>query len=156
MTSITPFLWFDNRAGEALDFYSTVFEHSTIIDVNRVGDPSSPDGGFMMGTIELENTKLILFNGGPFHAFNEAISLFVSCESQAEVDRLWGELCDGGEPGRCGWLKDRFGVSWQIVPTLLGELMGDPDPAKSKRVFEAMMKMDKLESSVLQTAYDGE
>jgi len=155
MTSITPFLWFDNRAGEALDFYSTVFEHSNIVDVNRVGDSSSPDGGFMMGTIELENTKMILFNGGPLHPFNEAISLFVSCESQGEVDRLWSELCDGGEPGRCGWLKDRFGVSWQIVPTVLGEMLGDPDPQKSGRVFDAMMQMDKLESGVLRAAYEG-
>ena len=154
MVQITPFLWFDGRAGQALDFYSTVFEHSSIVNVARYDDPAAPDGGFINGTIEIEGLRIIVFNGGPAFPFNEAISLFVSCETQDEVDRIWGELCDGGTPGQCGWLKDRFGVSWQVIPQLLGELLGDADRVKAGRVHEAMLKMVKIESATLLEAYN--
>ena len=114
-----------------------------------------PGGGFIIGTIRIENLEITILNGGPMFTLNEAFSLFVSCDTQDEVDYYWNALCDGGEPGRCGWLKDRFGVSWQIIPALLGELMGDADPQRSGRVRDAMMAMSKIESDQLRAAYEG-
>ena len=155
MTEITPFLWFNDGAGDALDFYSKVFERSEVVNVSKVDAPEMPGGGFIMGTLQIENLKIMVFNGGPAFTFNESISLFVSCDSQEEVDRYWSALLEGGEPGQCGWLKDRFGVSWQIIPSLLGELMSGSDPQGAGRVRDAMLKMTKIESAALQAAYDG-
>ena len=155
MPKITPFLWFNDGAGDALDFYSKVFERSEVIDVSKVDAPEMPGGGFIMGTIQIENLKIMVFNGGPMFKFNESFSLFVSCADQGEVDYYWNALVEGGEPGQCGWLKDRFGLSWQIIPSLLGELMGGPDHEGAGRVREAMLQMTKIESAVLQAAYDG-
>ena len=151
---ITPFLWFDDQAEDALDFYSKVFANSRVVNVSKGGDPSVA-GGFIIGSIKIENLLITVFNGGPAYTFNEAISLFVSCETQEEVDHLWSALGDGGTPGRCGWLKDRFGVSWQVIPTLLGTLMSDPDPAKASRVRDAMMQMSKIDGERLLVAYNG-
>ena len=154
MVNVAPFLWFDDDAEQALDFYASVFKNSEIVDVTRMDMPSMPNGGFIIGTIRLENLTITIMNGGPMFALNEAFSLVVSCQDQAEVDYYWSALVEGGQPSQCGWLKDRFGVSWQIIPTLLGELMGDPDPVKSGRVRDAMMTMSKIECDVLQAAYD--
>jgi predicted 3-demethylubiquinone-9 3-methyltransferase (glyoxalase superfamily) len=149
MTNVTPFLWFEDKAQEAMALYAEVFGVPI--------DPIDPAAPFQMGTLDLPGLTLMLFNGGPYFAFNEAVSLFVSVESQEEVDHLWdGLLAGGGEPSQCGWLKDRFGVSWQICPTALHRLMGDPDPAKAARVRDAMLKMVKLEIAGLQAAYDGD
>ena len=155
MVRLSPFLWFDYNAEEALAFYEGVFENSEIVSVTSINEPSMPGGGFIIGTIRIENLEITILNGGPMFTLNEAFSLFVSCDTQSEVDYYWNALCDGGEPGRCGWLKDRFGVSWQIIPTLLGELMGDADQEKAGRVRGAMMAMTKIECAVLQAAYDG-
>lgn len=155
MTEITPFLWFNDGAGDALDFYSQVFENSEVINVSRFDAPQMPGGGFIMGTLQIENLKIMVFNGGPAFAFNPAISLFVSCDDQEEVDYYWNALIEGGEPGQCGWLKDRFGLSWQIIPSLLGTLMSGPDPEGAGRVRDAMLQMTKIESAALQAAYDG-
>jgi predicted 3-demethylubiquinone-9 3-methyltransferase (glyoxalase superfamily) len=151
MKRITPFLWFDNQAEEAINFYVSVFPNSRIVSVNRTGD----GGPVMSATFELEGQEFMALNGGPLYSFTEAISLFVSCENQPEVDELWAKLTDGGQPSRCGWLKDKYGLSWQIIPTALGELMGDKDPEKARRVLEAMLKMDKIDVKALQAAYDG-
>jgi len=145
MKKITPFLWFDTQAEEAMNFYLSVFKNSKVLSVS----PASVN-------FELEGQEFIGFNAGPDFKFNEAISMFVDCQTQEEVDELWTKLTsDGGEEGRCGWLKDKFGLSWQIVPKQLGELLGDPDPEKSKRVMEAMLKMRKIIVADLQKAYDG-
>ena len=151
---LTPFLWFDDNAEEALAFYAGVFENSEIVSVTSNDEPSMPNGGFIIGTIRIENLEITILNGGPMFTLNEAFSLFVSCERKMRSTTL-GALCDGGEPGRCGWLKDRFGVSWQIIPALLGELMGDADPQRSGRVRDAMMTMSKIESDQLRAAYEG-
>jgi predicted 3-demethylubiquinone-9 3-methyltransferase (glyoxalase superfamily) len=151
MKRITPFLWFDNQAEEAINFYVSVFPNSRIVSVNRTGD----GGPVMSATFELEGQEFMALNGGPLYSFTEGISLFVSCENQQEVDELWAKLTDGGQPSRCGWLKDKYGLSWQIIPTALGELMGDKDPEKARRVLEAMLKMDKIDVKALQAAYDG-
>ena len=155
MTEITPFLWFNDGAGDALDFYTKVFERSEVINVTKVDAPEMSGGGFIMGTLQIENLKIILFNGGPAFTFNESLSLFVSCDDQEEVDYYWSALVEGGEPGQCGWLKDRFGLSWQIIPSLLGTLMSGPDHAGAGRVRDAMLQMTKIESAALQAAYDG-
>lgn len=145
MKKITPFLWFDTQAEEAMNFYCSVFKNSKVLSVS----PASVN-------FELEGQEFIGFNAGPEFKFNEAISMFVDCQTQEEVDELWTKLTsDGGEEGRCGWLKDKFGLSWQIVPKQLGELLGDPDPEKSKRVMEAMLKMRRIIVADLQKAYDG-
>lgn len=156
MQKITPFLWFNDNAEAAMNFYSTVFKNSKIINANRAiaGGPWA-EGTIMTGTIELEGQQYMVMNGGPHFKFNEAISLFVNCETQEEVDELWEKLSEGGERSRCGWLKDKFGLSWQIIPTKLGELMYDKDPAKAKAVLAAMMKMDKIIIKDIQAAYDG-
>ena len=151
MPSITPFLWFDSQAEEAMNFYASVFPRSKVTSVNRA------NGKAMSVTFELEGQKFMALNGGPHHTFNESISLFVACETQEEIDDLWAKLtADGGEPGRCGWLKDKFGLSWQIVPTTLGRMLNDKDAGKSKRVMNAMLQMGKLDLVLLQQAYSGE
>ena len=157
MQKITPFLWFDNNAEEAVNFYTSIFKNSKILNVSRYGEGSpGPLGTVMTATFQLSGQEFTALNGGPIFTFTEAISFFVNCESQEEVDELWEKLSEGGEKGRCGWLKDKFGLSWQIVPSVLGELMGDKDPEKAKRVVEAMLKMDKIDIKLLQQAYLGQ
>jgi len=141
---ITPFLWFDSQAQEAAAFYTSVFKHSRIIASNP-----------MSATFELAGVEFMALNGGPQFKFTPAISFFVKCETQAEIDYHWEKLCAGGEPGRCGWLKDKFGVSWQIVPPVLGQLLGDKDPAKARRVADAMLQMSKLDINQLKAAAEG-
>ena len=156
MQKITPFLWFDGKAEEAMHFYTSIFENSKILSTHRYGDGGpGPKGSVMSATLQLEGQELTLFNGGPHFRFTEAISFFVSCETQAEVDAYWEKLSAGGEPGRCGWLKDKFGVSWQIVPVGLGRMLYDPDPAKARRATEAMLKMNKLDIATLERAQAG-
>jgi predicted 3-demethylubiquinone-9 3-methyltransferase (glyoxalase superfamily) len=151
MSKITPFLWFDNNADQAIQFYQSVFSNFQTISASR-----AENGQLFTATIEIEGQQLMLLNGGPEYKFTEAISLFVTCEDQAEVDNFWTKLtADGGQPGQCGWLKDKFGLSWQIVPKQLGELMGDPNPAKSQAVVQAMLKMTKIIVADLQKAHDG-
>ena len=151
MQTITPFLWFDNNLEEALAFYTAIFKDSEILNFNRAG----PDGPVFTATFRLNGQTFMALNGGPMYRFTEALSLFVSVETQAEVDHLWDSLSAGGELQQCGWLKDKFGLSWQIVPTALGELMGDPDPAKSQRVMQAMLKMVKIDIQGLRDAHAG-
>jgi predicted 3-demethylubiquinone-9 3-methyltransferase (glyoxalase superfamily) len=153
---ITPFLWFDGSAEEAMKFYASIFKNSKIGTVSRYGDAGpGPKGSVMSGTFELEGQKFMALNGGPMFKFTPAISFFVNCETQQEVDELWEKLSAGGEKSRCGWLKDKFGVSWQIIPSVLGELLGDKDPEKSKRVMQAMLQMDKIDIAGLKQAYAG-
>ena len=153
---ITTFLWFDNNAEEAMNFYVTIFKNSKILGVTRYGDAGpGPKGTVMTGTFQLEGQQFMALNGGPHFKFTEAISLFVNCDTQEEVDDLWKKLtAGGGAPSQCGWLKDKFGLSWQIIPSALMELMGDKDPARSKRVMEAMLQMTKIDINKLMQAYD--
>jgi predicted 3-demethylubiquinone-9 3-methyltransferase (glyoxalase superfamily) len=148
-------LWFNMQAEEAARFYTSTFPNSRINETARYPD-AVPDlaGKVLTVTFELNGQEFMALNGGPEFAFTEAISIVVPCETQAEVDHLWSRLTDGGEESMCGWLKDRFGVSWQIVPTALGEMMSDPDPRKAGRVTEAMLKMRKLDVAVLRQAYE--
>jgi predicted 3-demethylubiquinone-9 3-methyltransferase (glyoxalase superfamily) len=157
MSKITPFLWFDNQAEEAMNFYVSLFNNSKIVNINRYGEGAPvPAGTVMSATFELDGQTVQALNGGPQFKFNEAISFFVSCENQEEVDKYWNVLtANGGEEGPCGWLKDKFGLSWQIVPTALGEMLGDPDPDKSQRTMEAMLKMKKIDVPTLRQAYNG-
>jgi predicted 3-demethylubiquinone-9 3-methyltransferase (glyoxalase superfamily) len=153
MQKITPFLWFDTEGEEAARFYTSVFPNSRIVEVAHYGSAGPrPEGMVMTVTFELDGQTFVALNGGPEFTFNEAISFEVSCESQEEVDSYWSTLSMGGEEGPCGWLKDRFGVSWQIVPTRLTELLLDPDREKSQRVMEAMLKMKKIEIDELEQA----
>jgi len=155
MQKITPFLWFDNQAEEAAKLYTSIFKNSKVTEVVRYGDAGpGPQGSVMTVGFELDGQEFVALNGGPVFKFTEAISFVVNCTSQEEVDELWEKLTEGGEEGVCGWLKDRFGVSWQIVPTVLVELLNDPDPEKSKRVNEAMLKMKKIDIKALQEAYE--
>jgi predicted 3-demethylubiquinone-9 3-methyltransferase (glyoxalase superfamily) len=147
---ITPFLWFDNNAEEAMRFYTSIFKDSTIKNVHRIGDQ------LLTGTFELNGQEFMVLNGGPRYKFTEAVSLFVKCETQEEVDAYWDKLVEGGQEQPCGWLKDRFGLSWQIIPNALGELLGDKDPARAKRVLDAMLKMKKIEVAKLRAAYEGD
>ncbi len=151
MLTITPFLWFDTQAEDAMNFYASIFPRSKVLSVNRV------QGRVMSVEFELEGQKFMGLNAGPHHTFNEAVSFFVGCETQREIDDLWTKLtADGGAPGQCGWLKDRFGLSWQIIPNALGRLMGDGgDPARSQRVVDVLMRSTKLDVDQLQRAYDG-
>jgi predicted 3-demethylubiquinone-9 3-methyltransferase (glyoxalase superfamily) len=152
---ITPFLWFDRNAEDAARFYTSVFENSKIVSLSRYGDAGpGPQGSVMVVVFELAGQRFMALNGGPQFKFTEAVSFLVDCETQHEVDELWLRLSEGGATGRCGWLKDKFGLSWQIVPTALGKMMADKDPAKSRRVMEAMLQMDKLDVTRLQQAYD--
>ncbi len=148
MPKITPFLMFNGRLGEAVDFYSSIFKDSKITSTNGGG------GKVMSATFELGGQKFLAYDGGPHFKFSEAISLFVSVETQEEVDEYWEKLSAGGEKSRCGWLKDQFGVSWQVIPTALMQLMSGPDPVKSQRVVQAMMQMSKIVIADLQAAYD--
>ncbi len=153
---ITPFLWFDQQAEEAANFYVSLFKNSKIVQVTRYGEAGpGPAGSAMIVEFQLEGLAFIALNGGPHFRFNEAISLSVDCQSQAEVDELWEKLSAGGSPGQCAWLKDKYGLSWQIVPNILPKLLGDPDAAKSTRVMRAMMQMTKIDIQTLQRAYDG-
>jgi len=155
MQKITPFLWFDDQAEEAINLYVSVFKNSKILSMSRYGEAGpGPAGKVMTATFQLEGQEFMALNGGPDHEFTEAISLFVDCKIQEEVDELWEKLSEGGEQGPCGWLKDRFGLSWQIVPSILGELMGDPDPVKSQRVMQALLQMSKIDIAGLQRAYE--
>ena len=157
MQKITPFLWFDGKAEEAMNFYVSIFKNSKVVKVPRCGDAGpGPKGSVMSATFQLEGQDFFALNGGPHFTFTPAISLFVNCETQAEVDELWQKLSDGGKEERCGWLKDRFGLSWQIIPSALGKLMNDPDPQKARRVMMAMLQMGKIDIAGLQRAYDGE
>lgn len=152
---ITPFLWFDTQAEEAVRFYTSVFPKSRIGTVARYGDAGpGPAGSVMTIQFQLNGLEFIALNGGPMFKFTEAVSFVVNCESPEEVDTYWDRLCEGGAPSQCGWLKDRYGLWWQIVPTLLGKLLSDPDPVKAQRVMQAMLKMQKLDCRVLQQAYD--
>ena len=155
MQKIAPFLWFDGKAEEAMNFYTSIFKNSKIGNVMRYGDAGpGPKGSVMSVTFEIEGQEFIALNGGPMFTFSPAISFFVKCETQEEVDALWTKLSAGGQTQQCGWLKDKFGVSWQIVPAVLGAMLQDKDPEKSKRVMEAMMKMVKLDIRLLKRAYD--
>jgi predicted 3-demethylubiquinone-9 3-methyltransferase (glyoxalase superfamily) len=152
---ITPFLWFDDKAEEAMNFYVSIFPNSKILSVTRYGEGGpGPKGTVMIAAFELDGQKFTALNGGPQFTFTEAISFYVDCKTQQEVDELWEKLSEGGEKGRCGWLKDKYGLSWQIVPTVLGELMRDKDPEKSQRVMKAMLKMNKIDIKILKQAYD--
>ena len=150
MQKITPFLWFDGQAEEAMNFYVSIFKNSRIVSVSR-----GPDGAVFHTTFELDGQRFQALNGGPKFKFTEAVSLYVDCATQAEVDELWEKLSKGGEIQMCGWLMDKFGLSWQIIPSALGRLMGDKDPAKAGRVMQAMLQMKKIDVAKLQQAYDG-
>ncbi|NJN44193.1 MAG: VOC family protein [Anaerolineae bacterium] len=152
MKKITPFLWFDTQAEEAMKFYVSLFKNSKVNNISH-----SPDGNVFMVSFELDGQEFMGLNAGPHFKFNEAISMFVNCEDQAEVDYFWNNLtADGGEESMCGWLKDKYGLSWQIVPKQLGELMGDPDPDKAKRVMDAMLQMRKIDIQKLEDARNQE
>jgi predicted 3-demethylubiquinone-9 3-methyltransferase (glyoxalase superfamily) len=152
---ITPFLWFDNQAEEAIKFYTSVFKNSKIESINRYQD-GPMKGKVLTGVFQLEGQRFMALDGGPQFEFTEAISFYVNCSSQEEVDYLWDKLLDGGEEQMCGWLKDKYGVAWQIIPAALPELLNDPDPAKSQRVMEAMLQMKKIEVPKLKEAYEQE
>ena len=158
MQKISPFLWYDHQAEEAMNLYVSLFKHAKVLNVTRYGDAGpGPKGSVMTANFELEGQKFTALNGGPQFKFTEAISFVVNCETQEEVDYLWEKLtADGGQESRCGWLKDKFGLSWQIVPTILSELFQDKDPEKSKRVMQAMLQMKKMDIAKLKQAYDGE
>ncbi len=156
MPKITPFLWFDNQAEEAANFYVSIFKNSKIVKVNRYGEAGpGPKGSAMTVVFQLDGQDFIALNGGPHFKFTEAISFSVDCKTQQEVDTYWEKLSEGGQQVQCGWLKDKYGLSWQIVPSALGELLGDPDPQKSKRVMEAMLKMKKIDIEGLKRASAG-
>lgn len=157
MQKITPCLWFDNNAEEAVSHYCAIFKNAGIGRVLRCGESGpGPKGSVLTMTFQLEGQQFIALNGGPIFKFNEAISLSVDCKTQEEVDELWEKLSDGGQKNRCGWLKDKFGLSWQIVPSALVEMLQDNDPAKSARVMAAMMQMTKIDIETLKRAYKGE
>ena len=152
---ITPFLWFDDKAEEAVNFYTSIFKDSEIGGISRYGEEGpGPAGTVMVATFTLDGQEFMALNGGPEFKFTEAISFLVNCETQDEVDELWEKLSDGGEEGQCGWLKDRYGLSWQIVPTALGEMLQDKDPEKAKRVMKAMLQMGKIDIAALKRAYE--
>jgi predicted 3-demethylubiquinone-9 3-methyltransferase (glyoxalase superfamily) len=151
---ITTFLWFDGKAEEAANHYTSIFKNSKILDVSRYGDAGpGPKGTVMTVKFQLEGQEFIALNGGPEFRFTEAISLLVDCDTQKEVDELWSKLGAGGQEGPCGWLKDKFGLSWQVIPSALFKLVQDPDPKKSKRVMEAMFQMRKIDIARLEQAY---
>jgi predicted 3-demethylubiquinone-9 3-methyltransferase (glyoxalase superfamily) len=157
MQKITPFLWFDDKAEEAMNFYTSIFKNSKVSSVTRYGEAGpGPKGTVMTAAFRLDGQEFIALNAGPRFKFTEAISFVVNCETQEEVDEFWEKLSEGGEKSRCGWLKDKYGLSWQVVPTVLEELYGGKDPEKSKRVIQAMLQMDKLDIRTLKQAYDGQ
>jgi predicted 3-demethylubiquinone-9 3-methyltransferase (glyoxalase superfamily) len=154
MQKIMPFLWFDDKAEEAMKFYASIFKNSKIGSITRYGQGGpGPKGAVMSCTFQLEGQEFMALNGGPQFTFSPAISFFVNCETQEEVDELWEKLSSGGKKERCGWLKDKYGLSWQIIPTTLGNLLSDPDTEKSNRVMKAMLQMDKIDIARLQQAY---
>jgi len=159
MQTITPCLWFDDKAEEAVNFYTSILKHSRIKGITRYGEAGAevsgrPKGTVMTVTFQLDGQEFLALNGGPHFTFSPAISFIVNCETQQEVDELWEKLSEGGERQRCGWLKDKYGVSWQIVPTVLGEMLQDKDAEKSAKVMEALLKMDKLNIKTLKQAYE--
>jgi predicted 3-demethylubiquinone-9 3-methyltransferase (glyoxalase superfamily) len=155
MQKITTFLWFDDKAEEAMNFYVSIFKNSKVLSVRRYGDAGpGPKGTVMTATFQLDGQNFMALNGGPLFTFSPAISLYVNCETQDEVDDLWDKLSDGGKKERCGWLKDKFGLSWQIIPSALGEMLGDKDPERAKRVMQAMLQMDKIDINVLKRGCD--
>jgi predicted 3-demethylubiquinone-9 3-methyltransferase (glyoxalase superfamily) len=156
MQKITPFLWFDGKAEEAMNFYVSIFKNSKVLSVNRYGEEGQgPKGAVMSAKFQLDGQEFFALNGGPQFSFTPAISFFVDCETQPEVDELWEKLSKGGEKQRCGWLTDKFGLSWQIIPSVLGELLQDKDDEKSERVWRAMLQMDKIDIKGLKQAYEG-
>ena len=156
MQKITPFLWFDGKAEEAMNFYVSIFKNSKVVRVSRYGDAGpGPKGTVMSATFQLEGQEFFALNGGPQFTFSPAVSFFVNCETQQEVDELWGKLSDGGEQEQCGWLRDKYGLSWQIIPSVLGRMLQDKDPAKAQRVMQAMLQMKKIDIAKLRAAYDG-
>lgn len=160
MQKITPFLWFDDKAEEAASFYVSIFANSKILNVTRYTGEAAKASGKPAGTVmtvafQLDGQEFMALNGGPIFKFTEAISLSVSCKTQRELDQLWEKLSAGGEKGRCGWLKDKYGLSWQIVPAILGEMLQDPEASKSKRVVAALLTMDKIDIATLRRAHDG-
>jgi len=153
MPTITPFLWFDDQAEEAMNFYTSIFKDSRVGSITRYGDAGpGPKGSVMSATFRLNGQDFMALNGGPHFTFTPAISFFVSCETQEEVDELWEKLSEGGATQRCGWLTDKFGLSWQIIPSVLGELLGDQDAAKAQRAMQAMLQMDKIDINALKQA----
>jgi predicted 3-demethylubiquinone-9 3-methyltransferase (glyoxalase superfamily) len=155
MNKITPFLWFDDKAEEAMNFYMSIFKDSKVLNITRYGkDAPYPEGTAFVVSFLLSGQEFMAVNAGPEFKFTEAISLYVDCESQQEVDELWDRLSEGGEKSRCGWLKDRYGLSWQIIPTILGELVNDKDVEKARRVTQAMLEMDKIDIDGLKRAYE--
>lgn len=155
MQKITPFLWFDNNAEEAANFYVSIFKNSKILNFTRNGDAGpGPKGAVMIAEFQLDGQKFVALNGGPHFKFTEAISLVVNCETQQEVDEFWEKLSAGGSEGQCGWLKDKYGLSWQIVPTVLTELAKDKDAQKANRVMQAMLQMKKIDIAALKQAYE--
>lgn len=156
MQKITPFLWFDYQAEEAVNFYTGIFANSKILDIGRYGEAGpGPAGSVMTVSFQIEGQQFVALNGGPVFNFTPAISFVVDCRTQEEVDRLWERLsAGGGETGQCGWLTDRYGISWQVVPTRLAELASDPDPAKANRVMQAMLTMTRIDIEALEAAYD--
>lgn len=155
MQKITPFLWFDNQAEEAMNFYTSIFKNSKTGRITRYGEGAPvPAGAIISASFQLDGQDFIALNGGPMFTFSPAISFFVDCESQEEVDELWEKLSEDGEKQKCGWLKGKYGVSWQIIPSALGRVMGDSDPAKASRVMQAMLQMDKIDIKSLEQAYE--
>ncbi len=155
MQKITPFLWFDNNAEEAMNFYVSVFRNSEVVSVSRNGEAGpGAEGTVMVATFRLDGQEFMVLNGGPQFTFSEAISFLIDCGSQEEVDYYWEKLSEGGETSQCGWLKDKFGLSWQVVPTVLGEMIQDKDPEKANRVVQAMLQMSKIDIAKLKEAYD--
>ena len=161
MQEITPFLWFDDKAEEAANFYVSLFKNSKVANIARYDEAGAkasgrPVGSVMVVDFQLEGQEFAALNGGPIFKFTEAVSFVVNCETQEEVDRFWEKLSEGGEEVQCGWLKDKYGLSWQVVPTVLTEMLKDKDPAKAKRVMEAMLQMKKIDIQTLKQAYDGQ
>jgi predicted 3-demethylubiquinone-9 3-methyltransferase (glyoxalase superfamily) len=157
MQKITPFLWFNDKAEEAVNFYTSIFKNSKAVGISRYGDAGpGPKGSVMVAKFQIEGQEFIALNGGPQFTFSPAISFVVNCKTQEEVDELWEKLSAGGQKSQCGWLTDKYGLSWQIVPTILGELMQDKDPEKSNRVMKAMLQMTKLDIAALRRAYEQE
>lgn len=155
MQKITPFLWFDGNAEEAVTFYTSTLKNSRIVNMSRYGEGApAPKGTVISATFILEGQEFMALNGGPMFTFSPAISFFVKCDTQEEIDTLWEKLSAGGKKERCGWLKDKFGVSWQIIPPVLGEMLQDKDPQRAQRVMQAMMQMDKIDIQKLKQAYD--
>jgi predicted 3-demethylubiquinone-9 3-methyltransferase (glyoxalase superfamily) len=155
MQKITPFLWFDGNAEEAMNFYVSIFKNSKVVSVRRYGDAGpGPKGSVMTATFQIEGQEFYALNGGPVYKFSPAISFFVDCKSQEEVDVLYDKLSAGGEKEPCGWLRDKYGISWQIIPSALGKMLGDKDPRKASNVMQAMLQMKKIDIKKLEQAYD--